>query len=156
MNDYEALAKAYKDLYEVAYKDLNSIQKLKSVKDVQRAAHSQGYNVSEPKQGVGDHYDVDLTHRKSGQKVTPNRGGKLGGAHRGKRVDTTLVNQVAASIKNDAAARGRVDKRPQAKAERKAQATVNKAKKMKNRDPFTRESYDEWMEEMCQFLSDNA
>ena len=126
-------------LDEVKYNDLNSIKKLKSVKDVQRAAHSQGYNVSEPKQGVGDHYDVDLTHRKTGQKVTPSRGGKLGGAVKsGDKVDTTLINQVANSIKQDAAARGRVDKRPKAKAERKKQAVANKAAKAKARDPFTR------------------
>ena len=144
-------------LDEVAWKDLNNLKKVKSMKDVKRAAHSQGYQLSEPRKGVGDHYDVDLTHRKSGSKVTPSRGGKLGGAHKsGGKVDTTLVNQVAASIKNDARARGRVDKRPKAKAERKAQAVANKAKKMKNRDPFTRESYDEWMAGVCQFISDNA
>ena len=126
-------------LDEVKYNDLNSTKKLKSVKDVQRAAHSQGYTVSEPKMGVGDHYDVELTHRKSGQKVTPKRGGKLGGAIKsGDKVDTTLINQVAASIKGDAASRGRVDKRPKAKAARKAEAAANKETKAKNRDPFTR------------------
>ena len=135
-------------LDEVKYNDLNNLKKIKSIKDVQRAAHSQGYNVSEPKQGVGDHYDVDLTHRKTGQKVTPRRGGTLGGAHTGKKggVDSTLVNQVAASIKSDAAARGRVDKRPAAKAERKAQAQKNKERKMRDRDPFTRKgkTFKEW------------
>ena len=97
-------------LNEVKYKDLSNLKKIKSVGDVQKAAHSQGYSVSDPKQGVGDHYDVTMKHRKSGEGVTPSRGGKLGGAHRGKNVDTTLVNQAAASMKNDAAARGRVDK----------------------------------------------
>lgn len=126
-------------LNEVKYNDLNNIKKLKSVKDVQRAAHSQGYDVSEPKQGVGDHYDVDLTHRKTGQKVTPSRGGKLGGAHKsGGKVDTTLVNQVAASLKRDREERGGVDKRPKAKEERKTQAAENKKRKQRDRDPFTR------------------
>ena len=97
-------------LNEVKYKDLSNLKKIKSVGDVQKAAHSQGYSVSDPKQGVGDHYDVTMKHRKSGEGVTPSRGGKLGGAHRGKNVDTTLVNQAAASMKNDAASRGRVDK----------------------------------------------
>ena len=107
------------NLDEVAYKDLNNLKKVKSMKDVKRAAHSQGYELSEPRKGVGDHYDVDLTHRKSGNKVTPSRGGKLGGAKKsGDTVDTTLINQVAASIKNDAAARGRVDKTPAGKAKR--------------------------------------
>ena len=127
------------DIQEVKYNDLNSTKKLKSVQDVQRAAHSQGYDVSEPKNSVGDHYTVDLTHRKTGQKVTPRYGGKLGGSDRGKGVDTTLVNQVAQTIKGDAASRGRVDKRPAAKEARKAQAAKNKATKAKNRDPFTRE-----------------
>jgi len=127
------------NLDEVKYNDLNSIQKLKSVKDVQKAAHSQGYSVSEPKKGVGDHYDVDLTHRKTGQKVTPSRGGKLGGAVKsGDKVDTTLINQVAASIKGDAASRGRQDKRPAAKAKRKEEAAKNKEEKQRDRDPFTR------------------
>ena len=106
-------------LNEVKYKDLSNLKKIKSVRDVQRAAHSQGYSMSDPKQGVGDHYDVDLKHRKSGKGVTPSRGGKLGGAFRGKNVDTTLVNQAAASIKNDAAARGRVDKTDKPTKERR-------------------------------------
>ena len=106
------------DINEVKYNDLNNIKRLKSVKDVQRAAHSQGYDVSEPKNSVGDHYTVDLTHRKSGKKVTPRSGGKLGGSDRAGGVDSTLVNQVASTIKGDAASRGRVDKRAPAKAKR--------------------------------------
>ena len=131
---------------EVKYNDLNNIKKLKSVKDVQRAAHSQGYDVSEPKNSVGDHYTVDLTHRKSGQKVTPRSGGKLGGSDRSGGVDSTLVNQVASTIKGDAASRGRVDKRPAAKAKRKEEAAANKEKKSQNRDPFTRQkTFEEFM-----------
>ena len=119
-------------LNEVKYKDLSNLKKIKSVGDVQKAAHSQGYKVSDPKQGVGDHYDVDMTHRKSGDKVTPSRGGTLGGAHRGKNVDTTLVNQAAASLKNDAAARGRVDKTDKpTKARRDAMDTAAAAKRAK-------------------------
>ena len=131
---------------EVKYNDLNNIKKLKSVKDVQRAAHSQGYDVSEPKNSVGDHYTVDLTHRKSGQKVTPRSGGKLGGSDRSGNVDSTLVNQVASTIKGDAAERGRVDKRPAAKAKRKEEAAANKEKKAQNRDPFKRQkTFEEFM-----------
>ena len=131
---------------EVKYNDLNNIKKLKSVKDVQRAAHSQGYDVSEPKNSVGDHYTVDLTHRKSGKKVTPRSGGKLGGSDRAGGVDSTLVNQVASTIKGDAASRGRVDKRPAAKAKRKAEAAANKEKKTQNRDSFKRQkTFEEFM-----------
>ena len=136
-------------LDEVKYNDLNSIKKLKSIKDVQRAAHSQGYDVSEPKQSVGDHYTVDMTHRKTGQKVSPRSGGKLGASHKSGGVDTTLVNQVAGTIKADAADRGRVDKRPAAKAERKAQAAKNRAKKYNDRDPFKRgKTFEAFMMEM--------
>ena len=143
------------NLSEVKYNDLNSIKKLKSVKDVQKAAHSQGYDVSEPKQGVGDHYDVDLTHRKTGQKVTPSRGGTLGGAHKsGGKVDTTLVNQVAASIKRDRESRGGMDKRPAAKAKRKEEATANKAKKQRDRDPFTRKKFESFMNEVKSVIID--
>ena len=140
-------------LDEVKYNDLNNTKKLKTVKDVQRAAHSQGYDVSEPKQGVGDHYDVELTHRKSGEKVKPRKGGQLGGSsQRGDRVGSTLVNQVSATIKGDAAARGRVDKRPKAKAERKAQAAKNKENKARNRNPFTRgKKFESFMSE-CDYL----
>ncbi len=131
---------------EVKYNDLNNIKKLKSIKDVQSAAHSQGYEVSEPKNSVGDHYTVDLTHRKSGKKVTPRSGGKLGGSDRSGGVDSTLVNQVASTIKGDAADRGRVDKRPAAKAKRKAEAQANKEKKAQNRDPFKRQkTFEEFM-----------
>ena len=138
----------YINLDEVKYTDLNNTKKLKSVKDVQRAAHSQGYDVSEPKQSVGDHYTVDLTHRKTGQKVSPRSGGALGGSHTGRKggVDSTLINQVAGAIKADAANRGRVDKRPAAKLVRKHQAAVNKARKQRDRDPFKRaRTFKEWM-----------
>ena len=141
-------------LDEVKYNDLNNIKKLNSIKKVQDAAHSQGYDVSEPKQSVGDHYTVDMTHRKTGQKVRPRSGGKLGGSHRGGGVDTTLVNQVAGTIKADAAARGRVDKRPKAKAERKAQAITNKERKQRDRDPFTRgKTFEEYMIECSEGLA---
>ncbi len=136
-------------LNEVKYTDLNSTKKMKSIKDVQRAAHSQGYEVGEPSDSVGDHYSVPITHRKTGQKVTPHRGGSVGGSVRsGDRVDSTLVNSVASSIKRDAEARGRVDKRPAAKAKRKAEAEANKKAKDKARDPFTRnKTFEEFMME---------
>ena len=138
----------YNRLDEVKYNDLNNIKKLKSIKDVQRAAHSQGYDISEPKQSVGDHYTVDMTHRKTGQKVSPRSGGKLGGSHTGGKggVDSTLINQVAGTIKADAADRGRVDKRPAAKKARREQAAANKARKQRDRDPFKRnKTFKEWL-----------
>lgn len=135
-------------LNETKYTDLNNLKKHKSIKDVQRSAHSQGYDVSEPKQSVGDHYTVDMTHRKTGQKVAPRLGGKLGGSHSSKKggVDSTLVNQIAGTIKADAASRGRVDKTSKAKAKRKADAKANKERKARDRDPFTRQkTFEEFM-----------
>lgn len=133
-------------LQETKYTDLNNLKKHKSIKDVQKSAHSQGYDVSEPKQSVGDHYTVDMTHRKTGEKVSPRSGGKLGASYKGKNLDTTLVNQISSTIKADAAARGRVDKTPKAKAKRKEEAAKNKADKKRDRDPFTRrKTYEEFM-----------
>ena len=136
-------------LNEVRYSDLNNTRVIKSMQDVQDAAHSQGYTVSKPKKSVGDHYTVDITHRKTGEKVTPHRGGSTGGSVKsGDRVDSTLVNGVASSIKKDAKGRGRVDKRPAAKAKRKAEAEANRERKKKQRDPFTRKkTFEEFMME---------
>jgi len=126
-------------LQEVKYSELSSTKRIKSMKDAQRAAHSQGYEMSDPKNTTGDHYEVELTHRKTGEKVKPPRGGSLGGSVRsGDRMDSTLVNQAATAIKRDASGRGRVDKRPAAKAKRKEEAQKNKEQKKKQRDPFTR------------------
>ena len=117
------------DIQEVKYNDLNNIKKLKRVGDVQRAAHSQGYNISNPKQSVGDHYTVDLTHRKSGDNVRPRSGGKLGGSDRGGGVDSTLVNQSAGTIKNDAESRGRVNKTDMATKKRRDQMNADSSSK---------------------------
>ncbi len=134
-------------LNEVKYSDLNSTKKIKSIKDAQRAAHSQGYDMSDPKNSVGDHYEVELTHRKTGEKVKPVKGGSIGGAVKsGDKIDSTLINQSAASIKRDASNRGRVDKRKPAKDKRKAEAKANKEAKDKARDPFTRKkTFEEFM-----------
>ena len=139
----------HKDLQEVKYSDLNNQKKTQTVKDMQRAAHSQGYDMSDPKDvpGAGKHFTVDLTHRKTGQKVNA-RSGNLGGSkEKGGALDNTLRNKTAQAIKDHAKSIGRVDKRPAAKAERKQQAAVNKARKQRDRDPFTRQpkTYKEWV-----------
>jgi ribosomal protein S10 len=147
------------DLNEVKYTDLNKQSKTKTVKDMQRAAHSQGYDMSDPKPvpHQGTHFTVDLTHRKTGKKVTPSRGVNLGGAmEKGGTLDNTLRNRTAETIKQHAKEIGRVDKRPKAKSERKAQAAKNKARKQRDRDPFTRKrTFEQFMYE-CNTLLTNT
>ena len=48
-------------------------------------------------------------------------------------------------MKDAVVASGRVDKRPEAKEKRKAEALANKARKKKQRDPFTREHTEWWI-----------
>jgi hypothetical protein len=57
---------------------------------MRKTAHSQGYDVSEPKdvRGTG-HYTVDVTHRKTGEKVNNSSGGTFGGSAHGKLNDRT-------------------------------------------------------------------
>ena len=130
------------NLDEVKYSDLNSQKKTKSVKDMQKAAHSQGYSMSDPEsvKGQGDHFRVKLTHRKTGKEVKPSDGSpNLGGApEKGGGLDNTLRNKTAAAIKAHAKSIGRQDKRPAAKAKRKEEAAKNKEAKQRDRDPFTR------------------
>ena len=134
---------------EVKFSDLNNQKKTQSVKDMQRAAHSQGYDMSDPKSvpGEGSHFTVDLTHRKTGKKVPSIDGGNLGGAkEKSGKLDNTLRNKTAKSIKAHAKEIGRVDKRPAAKAKRKEEAAANKEKKAQSRDPFKRQkTFEEFM-----------
>lgn len=147
---------------EVKFTDLNKQDKTKTIGDIQKAAHSQGYDVSDPKMksNQGDHYEVELTHRKTGQKVKNTRGGSFGDSVKGKspsrksEAGNTIRNQVAQSIRADATSRGRVDKRPKAKAERKAQAAMNKKRKMNDRDPFKRgKTFEEFLNKCNNLLT---
>ena len=107
-------------LNEVKFSDLNNQKKTQTIKDMQRAAHSQGYDMSDPKPvpHQGSHFTVDLTHRKTGKKVTPATGRNLGGAReKGGALDNTLRNSTAETIKPRREI-GRAD-RPAAKAKRK-------------------------------------
>ena len=129
-------------LDEVAYKDLNNLKKVKTMDDVKRAAHSQGYEVADSgtHSKYGSHGTVNLRHRKSGEPVQANKDrGAIGGKKPGKggQVDSTVVNTVASALKADMKARGRVDKTPAGKAKRAAQAETDKAsKKARRAEPF--------------------
>ena len=58
------------ELFETKYNQMANPNKSGDIGKLKKTAHSQGYDVSEPKdvKGTG-HYSVDLTHRKTGQKV---------------------------------------------------------------------------------------
>ena len=167
MLDEKALEGLASFLQETKYRDLNNVKKHKSVDDVRKSAHSQGYDISEPKITKGDHYTVDMTHRKSGEKVGPRKGGTIGGSLKtGDKVDTTLVNLVSSTIKGDRAKRGGVDKTPAGKAKRAEQARQNlKAKQAKRGAPFKhkadgtttkKRSFDESMSMLTQWLTDDS
>lgn len=135
------------NLQEVAYKDLNKGNKTRTLGDMQRAAHSQGYDMGDPtpSQNQGDHYTFDLKHRKTGERVKAVGGARsFGGAVHGKLgrkyqpKGNTERNSVSAAMKADMAKRGRVNKTPKAKAKRAEEAKKNKEAKAKARDPFTR------------------
>ena len=137
-------------LQETKLTKLNSAKETGTIDKMRKAAHSQGYDMSEPKDtGTGKHFAVDLTHRKTGKKVKPSGGGTLGGSYeKSGALDNTLRNRTAKTIKDHIKSIGRADKRPEAKAARKAQAVANKQRKMRDRDPFTRKpkTFKEWME----------
>ena len=143
---------------EVKFSDLNNQKKTQSVKDMQKAAHSQGYDMSEPKSvpGEGSHFTVDLTHRKTGKKVPAADGKSLGGAkEKSGRLDNTLRNKTSAAIKAHSRSIGRVDKRKPAKEKRKAEAAANREKKAQNRDPFTRKrTFEDFMIDCTQSLTE--
>ena len=137
-------------LNETAFSDLNKVSETDTIKKQRQAAHSQGYDMSEPrKTGVGAHFTVDLTHRKTGERVTHPDGGSLGGSkEKSGRLDNTLRNRTKDAIKAHMTKIGRVDKRPAAKAKRKAEAAANKKRKAQHRDPFKRgKTYKEWVEQ---------
>ena len=128
-------------LNEVKFTDLNNLKKVKTMDDVKKAAHSQGYEARDAKthDKYGSHSTLDLYHRKSGERVKPAKDrGAIGGKKvaGGGAVDSTVVNTVSDAIKQDVRERGRKDKRPAAKKKRKAEAAANKAAKAKKRPGF--------------------
>ena len=120
------------------FKNLNNLKTNRTLKDVKSSAYAQGYEVRDAKthDKYGSHSAMDVYHRKSGERIKPAR---QGGAIGGKRikgsgeVDSTVVNTVADSIKQDVRSRGRVDKRPEAKAKRKEESKANLAAKQARR-----------------------
>ena len=143
-------------LWETKLTDLNNLRRIKTMDDVKRAAHSQGYDAQEADHDkYGSHGVVELTHRKTGERVEPAKDrGSIGGKKKGKggEVESTTVNTVADAIKQDITKRGRADKRPAAKAKRKAEAQTNKERKQQQRNPFTRKTYKEHNQQNPEYL----
>ena len=139
-------------LQEVAYKDLNNLKKIKNIKDLKRAAHSQGYEVTDD--GThgkhGSHGTVNIRHRKSGEPVQAAKDrGAIGGKKQGKggELESTTVNTFADALRADMRKRGRrKPNTPEQKQAIRKQAAENKARKQRNRDPFTREHTEWWVE----------
>ena len=149
------------DLQETKFKDLNNQKKTETIKDQQKAVYSQGYEMSEPTKvpRQGSHFRVDLTHRKTGEKVKQPDGRDIGGAReKSGALDNSLRNTTAAAIKAHARKIGRVDKTPGAVKKRKAEANKNIRDKMARQakqsksprnmekvKPRTRLTFEEWM-----------
>ena len=154
------------DLQELEYKHLANPKKVKTMDDLKRAAHSQGYEVTDAgtHKKYGSHGTVELRHRKSGERVQANKDrGSIGGKKVGKggEIDNTTRNTVADALKADMRKRGRVDKTDAAKAKRKSQMNqdikdkVEKQKKqsksprnMEKVKPRVRKTFEEFMMEL--------
>jgi len=128
----------YKELTEKKLSQLNQ-QHVKTVKGLETAMHSQGID---PGKSVRDGHHVnypDAKFKKSG-KAAGNVSSVDDG--RGNLTSSTGGKQVRDAVLNS----GRVNKTPAAKAERAKVAADNKARKAKQRDPFTREHSEWWIE----------
>ena len=126
------------DLSEKKLSQLNQ-QHVSKTKDLEKAMHSQGIDPGEPKRDAHHVQYPKATFRKTGK---PARGITAVDDGKGKLTSSTGGNTVRDAVLKS----GRVDKRPAAKAERAKEAAENKAAKKKNRDPFTREHTEWWVE----------
>ena len=57
-------------LWETKLTDLNNLKVIKNMRDLKRAAHSQGYDAEDrDDKTYGSHGEVEITHRKTGEKL---------------------------------------------------------------------------------------
>lgn len=118
----------------IGYSDLNTTSKIKSVDDLKRAAHNQGYEASVRRHPtVGSHSIVDVKHRKTGEPVKKPGGQEIGGKNPkgGKITDTTVINTMSQAIRSDRKRRGGTDKTPEGKAKTKAKMKADLEAKRK-------------------------
>ena len=135
------------DLFEKKLSQLNQ-QHVSKTKDLEKAMHSQGIDPGEPKRDAHHVQYPKATFRRSGK---PARGITAVDDGKGKLTSSTGGNTVRDAVLKS----GRVDKRPAAKAERAKEAAENKAAKKKNRDPFTREHTEWWVDMFREDISAN-
>lgn len=128
----------YQELIEKKLNQLNQ-QHVGTVKGLETAMHSQGIDPGEPKR---DAHHVNYPKAKFKKSGKPASG--ITGVDNGKGKLTSSTGGV--TIRDAVLKSGRVDKRPAAKAERAKVAAENKAKKAKQRDPFTREHSEWWLD----------
>lgn len=128
----------YQELIEKKLNQLNQ-QHVGTVKGLETAMHSQGIDPGESKR---DAHHVNYPNAKFKKSGKPASG--ITGVDNGKGKLTSSTGGV--TIRDAVIKSGRVDKRPAAKAERAKVASENKAKKAKQRDPFTREHSEWWLD----------
>ena len=128
----------YHELIEKKLSQLNQ-QHVSKTKDLEKAMHSQGIDPGEPKRDAHHVQYPKATFRRTGK---PARGITAVDDGKGKLTSSTGGNTVRDAVLKS----GRVDKRPAAKAKRKTEAEENRAAKKKNRDPFTREHTEWWVD----------
>tara|TARA_R110002012_G_scaffold140545_1_gene298200 strand:+ start:1239 stop:2297 length:1059 start_codon:yes stop_codon:yes gene_type:complete len=128
----------YKELTEKKLSKLNQ-QYVGTVKGLETAMHSQGIDPGQPERDSHHVQYPKATFKKSGKPAhgitaVDNGKGKLTSSTGGETVRDAVLKS------------GRVDKRPKAKAKRKEEAAANKERKAKQRNPFTREHTEWWIE----------
>ncbi len=139
---------------------LNALSPAGKLSDLETAAGGQGINLGRREKN-SHHIDYpDAVHKKSGKKARTQDNKVIGGSatgdkssskmtkgtHQKKLKDAVVAGHKPKVNQKLAASRGRVDKRPAAKAKRKAEAAANKEKKSQNRDPFKRQkTFEEFM-----------
>ena len=128
----------YQELIEKKLNQLNQ-QHVGTVKGLETAMHSQGIDPGEPKRDAHHVNYPKARFKKSGKPASG-----ITGVDNGKGKLTSSTGGV--TIRDAVLKSGRVDKRPAAKAERAKVAAENKAKKAKQRDPFTREHSEWWLD----------
>ena len=102
------------------------------VKDFEKDAHSQGIDLG-PAHKDAHHINYPkATFRRGGKPAKKADGTAIGGDLDGKGKFHSQKHTHGNTLRDAVKASGRVDKRPAAKAKRKEEATLNKAKKAKN------------------------
>ena len=128
----------YQELIEKKLSQLNQ-QHVGSVKGLEKAMHSQGIDPGESKRDAHHVNYPNARFRKSGKPATG-----ITAVDNGKGGLTSSTGGV--TVRDAVIKSGRVDKRPAAKAKRAKEASENKERKAKQRNPFTREHTEWWLD----------